>query len=81
MRARLSTLTGLVIAAGASAAIATAPAALANPLLPDCEVTGAGGGMQGGQTTDCASPGNVQIDSTPPDYGMGFPWEEGPWIL
>jgi hypothetical protein len=82
MKARLSTLAALLIAAGASAAIAAAPAAVADPLLPNCEVTGAGGGIQGGENTECASPGNVQIDSTPPDPGAGmFPWDDEFWVL
>ena len=84
MKARPSMFAGLLVAAGTSAAIIAAPAAFANPLLPSCEVTGGGGGMQGGETTECASPGNVQIDSTPsvyPNYGM-FPWEEdGFWAM
>lgn len=75
MKIRSTTFAGLLIAAGASAAIIAAPAALANPLLPSCEATSAGGGMYGGQTTDCASPGNAQIDSRPSVYA--FPWEGG----
>lgn len=90
MKLRKSTLAGLLVAAGTCAAVAAAPAAFAddnnNPLLPGCEVTGAGGGMQGGETTDCASPGNVQIDSTPsvyPEEGWGmFPWDGGyGWVM
>lgn len=61
----------VLLAAGAcaAAALATAPLAGAepgadNPLLPGCETTG-GSAVLGGQTTDCASPGNVQIDATP----------------
>ena len=81
MKARLSTLAGLLIAAGASAAIAAAPAAVADPLLPNCEVTG-GSSVDGGQNTECASPGNVQIDSTPPNTGAGmFPWDDEFWVL
>ena len=66
---------------GVAAAILTAPLASAedgqNLLLPPCEVTG-GSAVTGGQTTDCASPGNVQIDSTPQvfpgeDEFYGFP--------
>jgi hypothetical protein len=46
-----------------------------NPLLPGCETTG-GSSVIGGQTTDCASPGNSQITATPNDLGsMGA--EEG----
>lgn len=60
-----------LLATGACAAVllGTAPIAGAepgedNPLLPGCEVTG-GSSTLGGQTTDCASPGNSQIDATP----------------
>ena len=71
----------ILMAAGAGVALAVAGAPLAaadeNPLLPGCEETG-GSAITGGQTTDCASPGNVQIDSTPqffPGEGefYGFP--------
>ncbi|MUL85698.1 MULTISPECIES: hypothetical protein [unclassified Mycolicibacterium] len=75
-----SRLTGWLMAGGASATIAMAPLASAEPnephLLPQCEVTG-GSSVEGGQTTDCESPGNVQIDSTPPEPGYGmFPWDD-----
>ena len=69
----------LVAGAGITAALGSAPLAGANPLLPGCETTG-GSSVLGGQTTDCASPGNVQIDATPEfipgdEYGgfYGFP--------
>lgn len=78
MKRQLGILAAALAAAGAGTAIILAPAALAAPpLLPGCEETGAGGGMQGGVTTDCASPGNVQIDSTPPVYAPMYPWDEG----
>ncbi|OMC32147.1 hypothetical protein A5740_13570 [Mycobacterium sp. GA-1841] len=63
---------------GVAVAILGAPTAAAEPsLLPQCEVTG-GSSIAGGQTTDCASEGNVQIDATPPVYPgeeefYGFP--------
>lgn len=90
MNARLSTLTGLLVGAGAALAIAAAPLAAAqpdggggphNPLLPGCETTG-GSSVIGGQVTDCATPGNTQIDATPevPGYGM-FPWDDEFWVL
>ena len=62
---------------GTAAALFGAPIAAAdeyggggadNPLLPGCEGEG-GGGATGGQTTDCASPGNSQITATPNDIG------------
>ncbi|BBX20392.1 hypothetical protein CRI77_03500 [Mycolicibacterium duvalii] len=83
MKARLSSLAALLVAGGAAAAIAAAPAALAQP---SCTETGQGGGMEGGSTTVCESPGNVQIDSRPSVYAPGpmggmFPWDYGMFIL
>lgn len=73
---------------GIAAALLGAPTAAAdengggganNPLLPGCETTG-GSSVTGGQTEDCASPGNSQITATPNDLGImggegfyGFP--------
>jgi hypothetical protein len=83
MKARRSTLAALLVAGAASVAIAAAPAAFAEP---DCVSTGEGGGFQGGTTTDCSSPGNNQIDATPPAYaqpwqGGMFPWDMGMYVL
>ena len=72
MKARLGTLVALFVAGGASVAIAAAPAALAQP---KCAETEQGGGIQGGATTVCESPGNAQISSTPSQYAM--PWNGG----
>jgi len=77
MRAVRSFIT-IIGAAGAAAAIASAPTAAAepnepNPLLPQCVDTG-GSAALGGSNTECATPGNVQIDSTP-----AVPEIEGPW--
>lgn len=70
--------------AAAAAALVSAPIAGAEPgedtpLLPGCETMG-GSQVLGGQTTDCASPGNSQITATPEfvpgdTYGgfYGFP--------
>lgn len=71
----------MIFAAGVGVAVAAAPTAAANPLLPQCEVTG-GSSVQGGQVTDCATEGNVQIDATPPEpaYGM-FPWDDEYFVL
>lgn len=71
-------LAGGAVAFGAAAALFSAPTAVAdNSLLPQCETTG-GSTIAGGQTTDCASEGNVQIDATPSVYPgeqefWGFP--------
>ena len=62
---------------GIAAALLGAPTAAAdengggganNPLLPGCETTG-GSAVTGGQTEDCASPGNSQITATHNDIG------------
>ncbi|MDH6199306.1 hypothetical protein M2272_005976 [Mycobacterium frederiksbergense] len=80
MKFRVTTLAGGLLVGGAAAAIAMAPLASAEPsephLLPQCQVTG-GSSVEGGQTTECATEGNVQIDSTPPQPGYGmFPWDD-----
>jgi hypothetical protein len=73
MQRKRTSLALFAAGAGAAALLATAPMAAAdeyggggasNPLLPGCEVTG-GSATLGGQTTDCASPGNSQITATP----------------
>ncbi|MGV0990907.1 MAG: hypothetical protein ACOYBX_10705 [Mycobacterium sp.] len=67
-----------VAAIGAVAALVTAPLASAdeyggggagNPLLPGCETMG-GSSAIGGQSTDCATPGNSQLTATPNDLGV-----------
>ncbi|MCB0933530.1 MAG: hypothetical protein KDB71_16750 [Mycobacterium sp.] len=82
MQRKRNSLVLLVAGAGVAAALGAAPLAAAqpqDPQLPSCEETG-GSSVLGGQTTDCASPGNIQIDATPEfipgdDYGgfYGFP--------
>jgi hypothetical protein len=68
---------------GAAAAVLLAPVAAAdtttiNPApLPNCE-TYDGSSVAGGQTTECATPGNVELNSTPQQYPgeepfYGFP--------
>ncbi len=61
-------VTPVLLAGAAATAILMAPAASAEP----CQVTGQGGGYEGGSTTVCSSPGNVQIDSRPSVYAQ--PW-------
>ena len=70
---------GYLIAAGAIAAILSAPTAVAAPGSPGCTDTGAG--------TECSSPGNVQINDAPPAVDPALsgvypgpypvPWDEG----
>ncbi|MEE9244323.1 MAG: hypothetical protein V3U55_09935 [Mycobacterium sp.] len=72
MRASLTTLAALLVAGSASIAIAEAPVALANPpLISACEQTEAGGGMEGGDSTLCETPGNAQLDARPSVLAQG----------
>ncbi len=74
------------VAAGTVAALLSAPLASAdeygggsanNPLMPGCEGVG-GGGATGGAATECASPGNSQLNVTPNDLGiMGAEVDQG----
>ena len=67
---------------GVAAAILTAPLAGADtttapPLLPQCENL-EGSAVTGGQTTECATPGNTEINATPQQFAgeepfYGFP--------
>ena len=71
--------TPLIAAAGAAAAVLTAPAALAQPddssTLPSCTDVG-GPTAMGAGTTECATPGNVQINATPPEPTYMYPWDD-----
>jgi hypothetical protein len=61
-----------------SAPVAAADTTAVNPApVPNCE-TYDGSSIAGGQTTMCATPGNVQLNSTPQQYPgeepfYGFP--------
>jgi hypothetical protein len=87
MRTTVRYLTPLFAAAGAAAAILAAPTALAQPddsNLPAC--TNVGGDEQTGTaTTECATPGNVQINATPPvESTYLYPWDDefyGPALI
>lgn len=84
MQRNRSAMTLFLAGAGMAVALAAAPFAGAipgedNPLLPGCETMG-GSSVIGGQTTDCASPGNSQITATPNDLGiMGAMADEPMW--
>jgi len=68
--------TPMVVAAGAAAAILIAPAAVADTtLLPSCTSVGGVTDMGAG-TTECATPGNVQLDATPPEPDYLYPWDD-----
>jgi hypothetical protein len=62
---RLRSISALVGAGAAAAAIAVAPAASAAPTGQTCTYVGSG-------TTQCQSPGNVQINS---DHQVTYPYQ------
>jgi hypothetical protein len=79
--------TPLIVAAGAAAAILSAPVALAEPddssTLPNCTSVGGVTDMGAG-TTECATPGNVQLNATPPEPVYPYPWDDefyGPALI
>ena len=63
----------------AAAAILTSPAAVADPsdtsTLPSCTSVGGVTDMGAG-TTECATPGNVQLNATPPEPDYVYPWDD-----
>jgi hypothetical protein len=67
--------TPMVIAAGAAAALLIAPAAVADTTLPTCTSVGGVTDMGAG-TTECATPGNVQLNATPPEPDYVYPWDD-----
>lgn len=75
MRSTRRLLVPVLAGAGVVAAILAAPSAVAQPQppLPQCVDTG-GAEAIGGSNTECATPGNVEINSTPAE-----PAYEGPW--
>lgn len=80
MRSML-TLAALLFAAG----LALAPGAGADPdsNLPSC--TSVGGTEMGGAATECATPGNVQLNASPPaEPTYPYPWDDefyGPALI
>jgi hypothetical protein len=79
MRRTRRYFTPLIVAAGAAAAIVSAPAAVAQPddssTLPSCTDVG-GPSAMGAGTTECATPGNVQLNATPPEPVYPYPWDD-----
>jgi hypothetical protein len=90
MRTTLRFLAPTLAAGAAVAAFLAAPAALAQPAppspvptLPTCVDTG-GAEAIGGSTTECATPGNVQINATPAEPTYLYPWDDefyGPALI
>ena len=77
MRTTLRHLIPLIAAAGAAAMFLAAPIASAQPEppLPTCINVG-GDVVSGGSTTECATPGNVQINATPAEPTYLYPWDD-----
>ncbi|KDE98993.1 hypothetical protein Y900_008530 [Mycolicibacterium aromaticivorans JS19b1 = JCM 16368] len=88
MRQRLRYVFPVIMAAGAAAGalapIAVADTTLINPTLPSCVDTG-GSTVIGGQNTECATPGNVELNSTPEvPEDFAYPWGDefyGPALI
>jgi len=86
MRTPLRYVTPVLAAASAAAAIVAAPVAAADPDsdLPQCTSVG-GDESVGTATTECATPGNVQINATAPDVpAYAYPWDDefyGPALI
>jgi hypothetical protein len=88
MRKPLRYVTPVLAAACAAAAVVAAPVAAADPdpdpTLPQCTSVG-GDESVGTATTECATPGNVQINATAPDVpAYAYPWDDefyGPALI
>lgn len=86
MRTFLRYVTPAFAAAGVASAILAAPTAAADPTdsnLPQCESVG-GDQSVGTATTECATPGNVQINATAPEPVYPYPWDDefyGPALI
>jgi hypothetical protein len=75
-----SYLIGLIASAGVAAAVVVAPAASAEPNEvsnePACTSTGQVG-ETGTSTTECQTPGNVEITAAAPDVPTwSYPWDD-----
>jgi hypothetical protein len=87
MRSPLRYVSSVLAAAGAASAMLAAPTAAADPTdseLPQCTSVG-GDQSVGTATTECATPGNVQINATAPDVpAYAYPWDDefyGPALI
>jgi hypothetical protein len=86
--ASAGTAVALLLAPLASALL-LAPLAAADPSdevsnLPTCTTTGDGTTYTGTTTTECATPGNVQINAAAPAPDYPYPWDDefyGPALI
>ena len=84
MRIDIRCLT-LLFAAACTSAVLAAPTAGAQTgsTVPQCTDTG-GAEALGGSTTECTTPGNVQINATPAEPTYMYPWDDefyGPALI
>lgn len=79
----------LAVAATGALTVVLSPAAVADttliaPTVPSCVDTG-GSAVLGGQTTECATPGNVELNATPEvPEDFAYPWGDefyGPALI
>src|SRR5947209_4931033 len=82
MRTTTRYFIALIASVGAAAAFLLAPLASADPgdevatdPAPACASTGGGSEFTGTSTTECQTPGNVQIDATAP--APEYPFDDG----
>ncbi|MGB8404713.1 MAG: hypothetical protein WCE30_11695 [Mycobacterium sp.] len=70
----MRTVMGLLLASATSVSIALAP-----PASAEQTCTNVGGGS--GTATLCQSPGNAQLNASPPDTGpvYPYPWDDEYW--
>lgn len=77
---RTRNLVGLIATAGAAAAVVLAPVASADPdevsNQPACTTSGDGSTFTGTTTTECSTPGNVQIAEAAPAPDYMYPWDD-----
>jgi len=83
-----NTVFGLLLVAGSFAGLAGSPVASADTTLittpPTACTEVSGSSVIGGDTTECSSPGNVQLNATPEVPEYPYPWNDelyGPALI
>jgi hypothetical protein len=83
MRFTASYFTAIAACVAAVLAVAPAAGAQTSPSLPQCVGTG-GAAVEGQTTTECSTPGNVEINATPMEPTYPYPWDDefyGPALI